>query len=473
MDSPLLTLPPPAQPIPLLGSRDHWPSSTGQSLSRFDTPGSSLRSIDLKKGPDPTDRAVTYLPTEDNLITAKILETLLIHLGKSDAVSTDPLDDSDSPDRSFSMDQKVSYPVDKVVEDDAELDPSNHGYPPTPKQEKPIDTRSCWAKILPDSWACRLFVLTVVVETAVDLAIENDLFVRLQDDSGKLSVYLSMFALAHIFQLVMAVDAVIFNLLFLLYVVIEIGEIKNSTTTSAGFVHVPVTVLTDIIPAVISTAEIAYIGLGWKIYNEFGWKVYKFLGADRRIKKMYATYQIFECLVKFDVFFWVGFSVQFIWLVLQKNDWKYYVTWAALPLSILLIEGHLAVRHENKWMMGTFIFGSIGALVYFSYKLFRVLQYRTTQYASYWKPLTTFFAPNILTAPPYHPRSPLSADLKISTFALFPDIFPVSQSVESVAHAANIVQQRSMSKKTVLTAYAGLMLYRITRIDMFILIMIS
>lgn len=162
----------------------------------------------------------------------------------------------------------------------------------------------------------------------------------------------------------------IFNLLFLLYAVIEIGEIKNSSTTSAGILHVPVNVLTDIIPAVISAAEIAYIGLGWKIYNEFGWKVYKFLGADRRIKKMYATYQIFECLVKFDIFFWVGFSVQFIWLVLQKNDWEYYVTWAALPLSILLlIEGHLAARHENKWMMGTFMFGSMGALVYFTYKV--------------------------------------------------------------------------------------------------------
>jgi hypothetical protein len=60
----------------------------------------------------------------------------------------------------------------------------------------------------------------------VDLAIEADLLVRLQDDSGKLAVYLSVFALAQyvsrcvlclnfklilnlsIFQLVMAVDAV-------------------------------------------------------------------------------------------------------------------------------------------------------------------------------------------------------------------------------------------------------------------------
>lgn len=129
-------------------------------------------------------------------------------------------------------------------------------------------------------------------------------------------------------------------------------------------------VLTNIIPGVISAAELAYIALGWKIYNEFGWKVYKFLGADRRIKKMYASYQIFQCLVKFDLFFWVGFTVQFLWLVLQKDDWEYYVTLAALPLSvILLIEGHLAARYENKWMMGTFISGCVGALVYFIYKV--------------------------------------------------------------------------------------------------------
>lgn len=65
-----------------------------------------------------------------------------------------------------------------------------------------------------------------MIETAVDLAIEADLLVRLQDDSGKLAVYLCIFALAQyvsqrvlclhfklilnlsIFQLVMAIDAV-------------------------------------------------------------------------------------------------------------------------------------------------------------------------------------------------------------------------------------------------------------------------
>lgn len=157
-----------------------------------------------------------------------------------------------------------------------------------------------------------------------------------------------------------------------MYAVIQIKEIRDALSegATAGVSAIPINVLTTIIPVVISVAEIAYIGLGWKIYHEFGWKVYKFLGADRRIKKMYASYQIYECLVKFDLFFWVGFSVQFIWLVLQKNDWEYYVTCAALPLSIiLLVEGHLAARHENKWMMVTFMSGCVGAMVYFIYKV--------------------------------------------------------------------------------------------------------
>jgi hypothetical protein len=198
------------------------------------------------------------------------------------------------------------------------------------------------------------------------------------------------------------------------YAIIQIGEIRQAlstatSTTGEGIASIPINVLTTIIPIVISVAEIAYIALGWKIYHEFGWKVYKFLGADRRIKKMYASYQIYECLIKFDIFFWVGFSVQFIWLVLQKSDWEYYVTCAALPLSVVvLVEGHLAARHENKWLMATFMSGCIGAMVYFIYKvtlsLFQrlelshivlqlikvILNMGDIQYRLVWRTLTVF-----------------------------------------------------------------------------------
>ena len=62
-------------------------------------------------------------------------------------------------------------------------------------------------QILPDSIACRLYVLTVLVETTIDLVIEGDLLLRFHKaDNGstesgditsqKMPVFLSIFALA-------------------------------------------------------------------------------------------------------------------------------------------------------------------------------------------------------------------------------------------------------------------------------------
>lgn len=72
----------------------------------------------------------------------------------------------------------------------------------------------------------------------------------------------------------------------------------------------PDEILTITIPIVVSVAQIAYVALGWRIYREFGWQIFKLLGADRAMKRTYAQYQIFQCFMRFDVFFWLGFSVQ-------------------------------------------------------------------------------------------------------------------------------------------------------------------
>lgn len=163
----------------------------------------------------------------------------------------------------------------------------------------------------------------------------------------------------------------VFNATLLAYAVIQKSEIVPALPTSGtGISDISVNVLTTIIPIVIAVAECAYIALGWKIWREFGWKVYKRLGADRSIKRMYARYQIFICIMKFDVFFFIGFSVQLIALVLQIGDWERYVTIAALPFSFLVLaNGMLAARYENTFMMGTFMLGCAGAMVYFVYKV--------------------------------------------------------------------------------------------------------
>jgi hypothetical protein len=56
--------------------------------------------------------------------------------------------------------------------------------------------------------------------------------------------------------------------------------------------------------------------------------------------------------------------------VLDSHSLEFYITCGALVLSVvLLVEGHLAARYENKWMMISFLSGCVGAMVYFSYKV--------------------------------------------------------------------------------------------------------
>ncbi|KAG8928302.1 hypothetical protein FRC02_007111 [Tulasnella sp. 418] len=174
----------------------------------------------------------------------------------------------------------------------------------------------------------------------------------------------------------------IFNFSLLVYGGLQIYEVKENVDQyikpGVSSAHsTQITALTIAVPCVIGIAEIAYIALGWKIWKEFGWKVYKFLGADRNIKRMYAQYQVFECLLKFDIFFYVGFSIQWLSLVLTDKDFEFWATVVALPVSLLLlVEGLLAARHENKWMMGSFMFGCVAGCAYFVYKAFRVYSNR-------------------------------------------------------------------------------------------------
>jgi len=297
-----------------------------------------------------------------------------------------------------------------------------HGIHPDNNHSQPLVDRrsgsSFLQSLIPSSLTCRLYLSVVLLETFIDLVIEGMLLVRVHSvtrneqksqDAGEvlissqLPVLLAIFCLAHVFQFAFALDAVhqqnvlqfiflaIFNALLFAYSVMQIFEIQN-TASSVKDQGISINTLTSAIPIVILIAQVAYMALGWRIYKEFGWNVYKQIGADRRIKKLYARYQIFESLVRFDAFFWLGFSVQLVSLVLEKGDFEFYLTIAALPLSmLLLLEGHLAVRHESRPMMFFFAFGLVAALVYFSYKLFRIWTRRhTPTFKNIWKSLSLF-----------------------------------------------------------------------------------
>lgn len=292
---------------------------------------------------------------------------------------------------------------------------------PLPPRGRPAAQR-LWSQLIPDSIPCRLYISVIILQTIVDLTVEGALVIKFsqaaklnpslgEPSARRLPVYFSIFGFAHVFQFILAIDAVwmrntlqfffltAFNLILLIYAVVQIFEIRSTllgvkTGTDSAIFDIPINILVIIIPFIVALAELAYVILGWSIWREFGWKVYKLLGADRRIKRLYMHYQILACIMKFDVFFWCGFSIQLIFMVLQSTNFEYYITVAALPASlVVLLAGHLGARYESKPLMYAFMLSCTGACAYFAFKLFRIISQRDdSSIKPVFKTLTAFAA---------------------------------------------------------------------------------
>lgn len=249
----------------------------------------------------------------------------------------------------------------------------------------------------------------------IDVAIQANILWRYNEemDSGaidsddynarRLPIYLYIFVTAHLLQLILTVTAIrtrntiqvialaVFNGMLLAYAGIEVAEIRQTldvvpaSADVAGahrLLTLPLNILTGIVVGVIGLAEVVIVVLTYFVWREFGWRIYKFLGADLRIRTYYRQYQVFESIVCCSFFFFMSFSIQFLFLILNKKDPEYVLTWVMLPLSFLwLALGLLAAKREWRAAMAVFLVGLLAGMAYFIFKLVRVWQNVALYYA--------------------------------------------------------------------------------------------
>ncbi|KAI1314625.1 hypothetical protein EDD11_001924 [Mortierella claussenii] len=254
-----------------------------------------------------------------------------------------------------------------------------------------------------------------------------------------LSVYHVLFIVAQLFQLILLCDAmfnkntiqiiaiVAFNCAMVAYAGVQVrqaSDILVRTTVDS----LPNTILdffereTAPTPyhaskpyeiAVLSLMIVfatGFVYIAYKLYKEFGWSIYKKIGADLAMRDMYKVYQIFIMILKFDIFFQLGFSAQFLSVVvlqyesvpqtLSEDEMKSILilhlilsTGASIVLPVLAWWG---LKRESKISMWCFLAGGLATLVYNIIKLNQVFGDATTRFAGASKFLTFFLIVNLL-----------------------------------------------------------------------------
>lgn len=270
---------------------------------------------------------------------------------------------------------------------------------------------------------------------------------EIEQTTSVLSVYHVLFIVAQIFQLILLCDAmfnkntiqiialVAFNAAMVAYAGVQVKQASDilvkteGTNTLANMILNIFAVNPSATPyhaskpyeiAVLALMVIfasAFAFIAYKLYKEFGWSIYKKIGADLAMRDMYKIYQIFIMILKFDIFFQLGFSAQFLSVIILAYNSKTDPSQNLAPTpsdtvdfrNVLIIHLVLSVgacivlpvlawrglKRECKYSMAAFISGGLGTLVYNIIKLNQVFE-NPARFAGANKFLTFFLILNLL-----------------------------------------------------------------------------
>ncbi|KAF2246659.1 hypothetical protein BU26DRAFT_50855 [Trematosphaeria pertusa] len=276
------------------------------------------------------------------------------------------------------------------------------------------------------TWA---FMLTAIVQAVVAIGLEAYVFAKFQtslrdnipehhNETRTIPTYLAVFMFGYIYQLILVYDAlqqkntiqviglVLYNIGILIYAAIQFDQIDDAVKglASGRFIEGPLwrELRPELIaePILMAVATVIFAFIAWKLYDEFAWTIYKHISADLRMKRRYLTYQIYIALLKFDFFFFLAFTVQFLVVVENTSTVELALTAAALVITfVLLFLAAFWVRRESVPGMILVIIVYFIALAYFLFKLVRMYAadaQRLEDYKPARKSLTSFAVLTIL-----------------------------------------------------------------------------
>jgi hypothetical protein len=253
------------------------------------------------------------------------------------------------------------------------------------------------------SEAIVVLVMVAIVFKKVGLELENNGSYT-TNRYKTLPCYLALFALAELFEFLMAFDALrmrniiqligisIFHAGLIVMAALQVrqthealvqpdSEVCATPNTSdsyfleCGGLWREVEPFLIVVPCILTLSWLIILFWIKALYDEFGWAIFHVVGANPRLKAMYWYYQVMVCLLKFDFFAFTGVTMQLLIVVLPEKSIEFQLTIAAIPVVLILLAFcGTALKREIKWLMVISLMLMLASMTYFVYKLVRFYQ---------------------------------------------------------------------------------------------------
>ncbi|KAG2735496.1 hypothetical protein G9P44_001710 [Scheffersomyces stipitis] len=311
------------------------------------------------------------------------------HLGdevadSNDSVHNHHLDDFDQNSGEFCRDSS-----DSSAYEDQQLAPQKS----QENDDKRVYTRNS-----------RMFMAVSVISGLLVLALEVYMFAVINIHKNnyqqfryvEISIFLALFIFAAIYQIILTFIGLrtknmllltmlcIFEACMLIYTGIQYQEVTDKielfldggwrrATRASSIATICVIAVTLVVQVYL-----VFFVLRKNVY----WFRFKKIGGDLKIRRMYSVFQIHRSLLIFDLFFFIGFTIQFIVIMVKRrNSVEFILTICVLPVAlVVLLLSDIAVTREVLALSILTTTCFFGACAYVLFKMIRLYTKYTSAY---------------------------------------------------------------------------------------------
>ncbi|PMD43066.1 hypothetical protein L207DRAFT_484175 [Hyaloscypha variabilis F] len=252
-------------------------------------------------------------------------------------------------------------------------------------------------------WSWTLLAANVI-ETGTVLTIEALIFTEVQlhltlnvlatPESKTIPSFLTLLIFGFIYQALLLYDTLaqrntiqliglcIFAACLFIYAVLQIDEVEKVILVLLSFHRlIPASDVYFIRPLSIANAVLTGLYtttialVSFKLYSEFQWTIYRLLNADLKMQQRYFTFKIYVTLLKFDVFFFLGFMIQFLAIAVGDGGAESALTIAYIPFIVMTLSvSTWFMRRENTTGMLVVLCLHLASFAFFIFKFARMYQ---------------------------------------------------------------------------------------------------